>query len=776
MDVEENGKQFIEGAGKSIFQKSKSIQKSALKTGNINRWDLPLIIDAIKCLEMYASAGKRFIVADEHKNLDNLKSIRNQLSHQPTTEVTEENFRKYWDATSQILLSFGVSQATLDEAKNLKFTELTDDLTATSESNAAIADEYKEAGNKYYAAKKYQDAIDKYTEAMQLPGIPLKTLSMLHSNRSLMHLELNELSHAKDDANAAILLNPTWWRGYARLASAYEKSKKYEKAIKNYEIALQTNAPEIHNRTLTDSLCHCRVILGRINRMESIQPHNFINTWNEAVEESNKILGKNPFDEDGANINASMILNNENASNPEVLCAQGHLFLRGIGCAQDFEQAANRFGKAASKGSANGMYNLGVLLLEGKGIKRNAQRGIDMLRQAAAQPSFIVEDNKKLKNEGVSEAKHALGLSYYEGTGVSKNIKTAVLWWERAFREDGNGTSANNLGCMYEDGESVSRDIETAILYWKFAAFDDLTRAMENLYRVFMQSRKYSEAVDWYKLSIEKGSARDNAMEEFIRKRTRQLGNFNSKMFIEKLKAGLRASRFGNIVRQCEELEDNLVRKVNTERKTAAEQIVQRVPKTDSAFIIDHRKYFKETRDICSQSGLVYIVHPSKLKVKPTVNIIGLKSIYFKDMIATAEKIYDGFAIKVLIIDDAIVGQPSVNVIGRDDHGTIHRIFIYNIPQDEETQDKVGYGCTITIVNPYHKIGATDGRPMIRVDDPSTVIYHTMLTNKKRCRYCGDPQGVILCGKCKRVFYCSQVCRSADANENQHHLVCVKKL
>lgn len=365
-NVEENGKEFIEGAGKAIFRTSKNIQRSALKTGNINLWDLPLIIDAIKCLENYASAG----VTDEHKHLDNLKSIRNQLSHQPTNEITEENFRKYWDATSQILLSFGVSQATLDEAKNFKLTEAPEDLNLTAEPNTALADELKEAGNKYQAAGKYQDAIDKYTEAMQLSGIPLTTLSILHSNRSLMHLELNDIPNAKDDAKAAIHLNITWWRGYARLASAYEKSKKYEKAIKNYEIALQMNAPEVNNRTLNDSLCHCRFTLGRINRMESLQPHNFINSWKEVVDDANKTLGKNPFDENETNVNASTILNSQDVSNAAVLCAQAHLFLRGIGCTQDYEQAASRFGKAASKGNADGMYNLGALLLEGKGIKR----------------------------------------------------------------------------------------------------------------------------------------------------------------------------------------------------------------------------------------------------------------------------------------------------------------------------------------------------------------------------------------------------------------------
>lgn len=129
-----------------------------------------------------------------------------------------------------------------------------------------------------------------------------------------------------------------------------------------------------------------------------------------------------------------------------------------------------------------------------------------MYVQAAAQPSFIFDKKQKLKlkNEGVSEAKHALGLAYYEGSGVTKNVKTAFSWWSRAFEEDGNGASANNIGIMYEEGEVVSRDIETAILYWKFAAFDDLVRAMVNLSRVYMNyKRNHIKAFDWYRLSVE---------------------------------------------------------------------------------------------------------------------------------------------------------------------------------------------------------------------------------------------------------------------------------
>jgi hypothetical protein len=108
---------------------------------------------------------------------------------------------------------------------------------------------------------------------------------------------------------------------------------------------------------------------------------------------------------------------------------------------------------------------------------------------------------------------------------------------------------------------------------------------------------------------------------------------------------------------------------------------------------------------------------PPALKPVP-IDLIGLKPIYFKDMTANMEYIYEGFVIKLTVIEDAITGAPSVSVIAEDDHGHAQRIFVYNFKQDKETQNFLGFGCKISIVNPYYRI-PEDRIPAIRVDDSS---------------------------------------------------------
>lgn len=398
-----------------------------------------------------------------------------------------------------------------------------------------------------------------------------------------------------------------------------------------------------------------------------------------------------------------------------------------------------------------------------------------MFMQAAAQPSFIYHGKQKLSNEGVSEAKHALGLAYYEGSGVPKSVKNAFSWWSRAFEEDGNGASANNIGIMYEEGEEVFRDIEKAILYWKFAAFDGLVRAMHNLGRVYMDyKRDRVEAYNWYRLSVENGAVKSAGMEAQL---VCYHHKFDKKVFLENLKKELKESRFRNIIVQNEQTIKNAAQMGQFNYKTP---VARTAPMTNAAFIIEHRTFFQQMRGMLDlaknkQGMFATYANPPKLKGNLNVDIIGLKEICFKDMDASVDKIYEGFAVKVVIVDDAILGQPSVNLIGQDNDGNMQRIFIYNIPQNKETHDVVGYGCSITIVNPYHRIGM-DGKPMIRVDNPSTIVYHKALTNKKRCRYCGDPQGIILCKNCRRAYYCSITCLTSDSSQNQHKLVCVKKL
>jgi len=148
---------------------------------------------------------------------------------------------------------------------------------------------------------------------------------------------------------------------------------------------------------------------------------------------------------------------------------KGHQYELGdIDVKQDYEQAAKYFAKATSQGNAEGMYNLARLTDRGLGVKKDHNLALKLLEQAAAQPPEhpIFES---YPNVGVAEAEHALGVRYFEGISVRKNLSVAAYWYQRA-SDHGNALAANNLGSMYLDGLAVDKDLDKAEHFLELAA------------------------------------------------------------------------------------------------------------------------------------------------------------------------------------------------------------------------------------------------------------------------------------------------------------------
>jgi len=78
----------------------------------------------------------------------------------------------------------------------------------------ASAEDKKEAGNQLYKAKKYLEALSKYSEAIDLcPECPA-----YYGNRSACHMMLSQYQKALDDAKTAVNLDSNFVKGYVRIA------------------------------------------------------------------------------------------------------------------------------------------------------------------------------------------------------------------------------------------------------------------------------------------------------------------------------------------------------------------------------------------------------------------------------------------------------------------------------------------------------------------------------------------------------------------------------
>ena len=80
------------------------------------------------------------------------------------------------------------------------------------------------------------------------------------------------------------------------------------------------------------------------------------------------------------------------------------------------------FEKTANMGSADGLYNFGVMYFRGMaGLDRDFVRAKEYFLRAAAQKPFVGFQDVIMPNLGVAEAENLIAITYRDGIGVDEN-------------------------------------------------------------------------------------------------------------------------------------------------------------------------------------------------------------------------------------------------------------------------------------------------------------------------------------------------------------------
>ena len=105
---------------------------------------------------------------------------------------------------------------------------------------AADAEDAKTRGNEALSAKNFDQAIQWYTQALELvKKVPPPSNKHVYlSNRSAAYLSKGYAETALKDANEAVAVRPDWPKGYVRQGAALHALHKYGDAAKVYEDAL----------------------------------------------------------------------------------------------------------------------------------------------------------------------------------------------------------------------------------------------------------------------------------------------------------------------------------------------------------------------------------------------------------------------------------------------------------------------------------------------------------------------------------------------------------
>ena len=127
-----------------------------------------------------------------------------------------------------------------------------------------------------------------------------------------------------------------------------------------------------------------------------------------------------------------------------------------------YKQAMPIFKRLAARGNPFAQFNLGVLYLRGKGVKRNLVAAARWFKMSAA--------------KGYIPAMTNLGSLYAAGRGVKKSDRKAVTWFRRAALKN-DPLAQSKLGVMYANGEGVPRNDVKAYMLFHVSAAGGFARA-----------------------------------------------------------------------------------------------------------------------------------------------------------------------------------------------------------------------------------------------------------------------------------------------------------
>lgn len=168
------------------------------------------------------------------------------------------------------------------------------------------------------------------------------------------------------------------------------------------------------------------------------------------------------------------------------------LYSNGISCDKwDNKEAFRWLKKAAESGSVTAKFKLGELYIKGFILHDSKNYKFEI------NPAEGVKWLKAAADEGNGNAMNLLGDCYFNGTGVEKDGKKAIEWYEKGAS---NGDANYKLGEIYRKGELVERDYKKAFGYYEAVKWHapSLKRLGDCYYNGLGVERDLDKAVYYY--------------------------------------------------------------------------------------------------------------------------------------------------------------------------------------------------------------------------------------------------------------------------------------
>lgn len=174
--------------------------------------------------------------------------------------------------------------------------------------------------------------------------------------------------------------------------------------------------------------------------------------------------------------------------------------------AGNFTVAAHEMRIEAERGNVNAMYILGQLYMTGRGVDKNDEEASKWYFRAAVRGDRnAVNDLFRMTDSGSVHAEFVLGVLYFEGRGVPRDLKASAGWMTRAAKQK-HPLAAHYLGDMYLTGSGVEKNEATAVKWYTVAAEQTNPVSMAVLGGLYLKGRGVpidrAEAFKWLFLAV----------------------------------------------------------------------------------------------------------------------------------------------------------------------------------------------------------------------------------------------------------------------------------
>lgn len=464
-------------------------QQSDLVRSGVSDWDVAMCQRVLTHMRSLKSKAKALAVA-------RIITAQNCCADAVDGRITKNAFRRLYRKVTRAFGSLGGDIVELQQirARTLDSSEESMRQLAVSDEATNAAMKVKAEGNRCFRTRDYEEAERLYTKGVQLSGAvdPL-VLAHLYSNRAAARLHLREDAAAMQDAKQAVDIAPQWTKAHVRLAEVYHAASQHDRAVSRLETAVGLANAErdtalvrelekkmAEYRLLRDQKVH-RESASMASRPMCMQKKAYCRT-RQAMQSRNRM--------DDLSAALGMLSKTDvNGVGAESHVRIGHRALnegRLLDAAREFKAAANA-------GSAEGMYNYAVMLVNGDGMKQDITEAVKWLEKVVSEPVSSLPHEKVC----IGEALGSLGNLYNDGVHFERDEDRAREYWESA-ADLGAGTGCNNLGvCLTQGTHGLGVDLPRARDLFRQSAEMLNHESMANLASIHASLSDFETAARW---------------------------------------------------------------------------------------------------------------------------------------------------------------------------------------------------------------------------------------------------------------------------------------